>query len=144
MDICNVMTESKQPNLVYTFILLRGILKDSHVNLQLLRGKENLTYENVNEIIKPSHRGAMDVRNLHEDFVTCVNGEKTATDLSIITFLRGKRDEAKTQQDKAAKISPPALPVDVVTEFAAMFVAKSQTLLEELEKVYSMETSLYN
>lgn len=86
----------------------------------------------------------MDVRKLHEDFVECVNGEKTVTDRSVVIFLRGKHDEAKIQQDKAVKISAPALPVDVVTEFAAMFVANSQTLLEVLEKVYSMETSLYN
>jgi hypothetical protein len=72
----------------------------------------------------------MDVHKLHNDFVECVNGEKTVTDLSIVIFLRGKHDEAKIQQDKAAKISPPALPVDVVTEFATMFVTKSQTLLK--------------
>jgi hypothetical protein len=32
MEICNVMRESKQRNLVYTFTLLKVILKDSHDN----------------------------------------------------------------------------------------------------------------
>jgi hypothetical protein len=137
IDTFNIMEQTKQPNLVYTFQLFRAIINDSHKELRELKAKGTITYEDVQHLIMASHQSILEARRLQDDYAKSKDGKKSETDLSTVTFLQPIEIEMALKSHERIDISPITISSDLFIEYVSQFVEKTQSFLETLANVFT-------
>jgi hypothetical protein len=137
IDTFNIMENSKQPNLVYTFKLFRAIINDSQASLHAITSKDKITFQDVQALFMSTHKSLNEARHLQQEYGKSMDGKKSEIDLTAVTFLEPVEIEKALKANEKVDISRIAMSSDLFLEYTDQFVQKAQSLLETLAQLIS-------
>jgi hypothetical protein len=131
------MEKSKQPNLVYTFQLLRAIINESEASIHTATSKEKVSFQDVQALLLSTQKGLNDVRRLQQEYKKSMDGKKSEIDLTAVTFLAPVEIEKALKASEKVDISRIAMSSDLFMEYTEEFVKKAESLLEAVARSVS-------